>query len=210
VQTPDADSATSGQPAAKLNSISAMPAYKEKSHEELRWEDYQRGDKGGPNTSVAPVANSFPSPQPIFQANPTTPANPFAKPSTGGFGTPNPFSSPTTTPFGQTSSSAFTANTSPSLFGNTTPSLFSGTSTTSNPFNTGLSISNTQSAGLFQSSPAITQQPFSQSFNQQSSTPAFSTGMFNTSNPGITGGLFSNTSSPFQTVSIIFPCNCDI
>ena len=30
----------------KLESISAMPAYKEKSHEELRWEDYQAGDKG--------------------------------------------------------------------------------------------------------------------------------------------------------------------
>lgn len=30
----------------KLESISAMPAYKEKSHEELRWEDYQLGDKG--------------------------------------------------------------------------------------------------------------------------------------------------------------------
>ncbi|CAM0880719.1 unnamed protein product [Alopecurus aequalis] len=209
VQTPDADSATSGQPAAKLNSISAMPAYKEKSHEELRWEDYQRGDKGGPNTSVAPVANSFSSPQPIFQANPATAANPFAKPSTGGFGgTPNPFSSATPStggfggtpnPFGQTSSSAFSANTSPSLFANTTPSLFSTPSTTTNPFNTGLSINNTQSAGLFQSSPALTQQPFSQSFNQRSSTPAFSTGMFNTSNPGMTGGLFSNTSSPFQT-----------
>jgi hypothetical protein len=23
-----------------------MPEYKDKSHEELRWEDYQRGDKG--------------------------------------------------------------------------------------------------------------------------------------------------------------------
>ena len=28
------------------NSISAMPVYKDKSHEELRWEDYKRGDKG--------------------------------------------------------------------------------------------------------------------------------------------------------------------
>uniref|UniRef100_A0ACD5VSI5 Uncharacterized protein n=1 Tax=Avena sativa TaxID=4498 RepID=A0ACD5VSI5_AVESA len=199
VQTPDADSATSGQPAAKLNSISAMPAYKDKSHEELRWEDYQRGDKGGPNTSVAPAVNSFPSPQPIFQTNTTTPANPFAKPSTGGFGaTPNPFSSPAITPFGQTSSSAFSANTSPSLFASTTPSLFSTPSTTTNPFSTGLSINNTQSAGLFQSSPAITQQPFGQSFNQQPSNPAFSTGMFGASNPGITGGLFGSTSSSFQ------------
>ncbi|KAJ4915392.1 Nuclear pore complex protein NUP98A [Raphanus sativus] len=37
----------SGTPAGKLESISAMQAYKDKSHEELRWEDYQRGDKGG-------------------------------------------------------------------------------------------------------------------------------------------------------------------
>ncbi|VAH75648.1 unnamed protein product [Triticum turgidum subsp. durum] len=126
-------------------------------------------------------------------------SSPFAKPSTGGFGaTPNPFSSPTVTPFGQTSSSAFSANTSPSLFANTTPSLFSTPSTTPNLFNNSLSISNnTQSAGLFQSSPAIA--PFSQSFSQQSSTPAFSTGIFNTPNPGMTGGLFGNTSSPFLT-----------
>nr|GEX79410.1 nuclear pore complex protein NUP98A-like isoform X1 [Tanacetum cinerariifolium] len=44
-QTPDADGGTGIQPAGKLESISAMPAYKEKSHEELRWEDYQAGDK---------------------------------------------------------------------------------------------------------------------------------------------------------------------
>jgi nuclear pore complex protein Nup98-Nup96 len=43
--TVEADSGTSGQ-AAKLESISAMPVYKDKSHEELRWEDYQLGDKG--------------------------------------------------------------------------------------------------------------------------------------------------------------------
>ena len=49
-QTPDVDGATSGtQPAAKLDSISAMPEYKDKSHEELRWEHYQRGDKGEGN-----------------------------------------------------------------------------------------------------------------------------------------------------------------
>ena len=43
--TPDTDGA-SNQPQGKLESISAMQAYKEKSNEELRWEDYQRGDKG--------------------------------------------------------------------------------------------------------------------------------------------------------------------
>lgn len=42
--TQEVDAGT--QPAGKLESISAMPAYKDKSHEELRWEDYQRGDKG--------------------------------------------------------------------------------------------------------------------------------------------------------------------
>lgn len=33
-------------PPGRLESISAMPAYRDKSHEELRWEDYQLGDKG--------------------------------------------------------------------------------------------------------------------------------------------------------------------
>ncbi|CAL9237512.1 unnamed protein product, partial [Arabidopsis halleri] len=31
----------------RLQSIYAMPAYQPKNQEELRWEDYQRGDKGG-------------------------------------------------------------------------------------------------------------------------------------------------------------------
>jgi nuclear pore complex protein Nup98-Nup96 len=30
----------------KLESVSAMLVYRDKSHEELRWEDYQLGDKG--------------------------------------------------------------------------------------------------------------------------------------------------------------------
>ncbi|PWA33982.1 peptidase S59, nucleoporin [Artemisia annua] len=50
-QTPKADNGRGAQPAEKLFSISAMPAYKEKSHEELRCEDYQLGDKGGPTRS---------------------------------------------------------------------------------------------------------------------------------------------------------------
>ncbi|GKE11171.1 nucleoporin autopeptidase [Tanacetum coccineum] len=44
-QTPKADNGRGTQPAGKLFSISAMPAYKEKNHEELRCEDYQLGDK---------------------------------------------------------------------------------------------------------------------------------------------------------------------
>lgn len=44
--TAEAEGGTGAQPAGKLESISAMPMYKDKSHEELRWEDYQKGDKG--------------------------------------------------------------------------------------------------------------------------------------------------------------------
>ncbi|KAL6640623.1 hypothetical protein ACP70R_008973 [Stipagrostis hirtigluma subsp. patula] len=228
-QTPDADSATSGsQPAAKLDSISAMPEYKEKSHEELRWEDYQRGDKGGPNPSGTPAA--APSFQSVQQntfstgafgtntSNPfsTTPQNnPFAtKPST--FPTPSlfnpspasssPFSSSTSTAQFGTGSSAFPASSSPSLFGNTTPPLFGQSSATPSPFSTGLSLGNTQSAGLFQSSPSFTQQPSSQPLSGFApSTPAFSSGgLFNnpTPAPGMTGGLFGTGSSLFPTTTL--------
>ncbi|KAL6905951.1 hypothetical protein ACP4OV_003552 [Aristida adscensionis] len=224
-QTPDADSATSGtQPAAKLDSISAMPEYKDKSHEELRWEDYQRGDKGGPNPSgTQAVAPSFQSTQQNpFSAtgafgqttsNPfSTQTNPFApKPST--FGTTSasifnpsaasssPFSSSTSTPLFGTGGSAFPASSSSSLFGNTnpSPSLFGGpSSSTASPFSTGLSLGNTQSAGLFQSSPAFSQQPFSQSL----STPAFSSpSLFNTPASTTNNTLFGTGSSLFSTPS---------
>ncbi|GMP35285.1 hypothetical protein CsSME_00007785 [Camellia sinensis var. sinensis] len=43
--TAELDSDSGTQNAGKLESISAMPVYKDKSHEELRWEDYQLGDK---------------------------------------------------------------------------------------------------------------------------------------------------------------------
>lgn len=46
--TPEPDNSSTGTSTAvgKLESISAMPVYKDKSHEELRYEDYQIGDKG--------------------------------------------------------------------------------------------------------------------------------------------------------------------
>ncbi|KAF8725770.1 hypothetical protein HU200_020323 [Digitaria exilis] len=225
-QTPDVDSGTSGtQPVAKLDSISAMPEYKDKSHEELRWEDYQHGDKGGPNQSgSSAVTSPFPSstpPNTFTTNNPfsqTTP-NPFssnnlfnktASNSTGtslfntsfnntSVASSSPFSSSTSTAmFGQTGVSAFAASSSPSLFANTTPAFASsslfGTSTTNNssPFGTGLSLGSTQSAPLFQSSPAFTQLP--------SSTPAFSSGnLFSTPN---TGNLFGSGSSLFSTPTL--------
>ncbi|KAH0975175.1 hypothetical protein GBA52_017074 [Prunus armeniaca] len=104
-ETPEPDGG-SGCTAAKLESISAMPVYKDKSHEELRWEDYQLGDKGGP----APAGGS-------------------------GFGMstsqPNPLNAAPSFP--QASTSPFNTATSSSLFATKTPSFSStgfGTSST--------------------------------------------------------------------------------
>ncbi|KAG6491473.1 hypothetical protein ZIOFF_052824 [Zingiber officinale] len=152
--TPEADGGTSSQPAGKLESISAMSVYKEKSHEELRWEDYQRGDKGGSNQSGQPAgainfsAPSQPSPYVSTgtavqsAANPfssTTPANPFAlkSPSFGssGFGSTStslfnsPFSASSSSPFGPTSTTSLFGASSSSTFGSSSsPSLFGGSS----------------------------------------------------------------------------------
>ncbi|XP_021843174.1 nuclear pore complex protein NUP98A isoform X2 [Spinacia oleracea] len=143
--------AGSGNQAGKLESISAMAAYKDKSHEELRWEDYQRGDKGGP----APASQSTPgmnfgmsTPAPTPTPTPT-PSSPFANPgfgqtqtSSNPFSTPaqaNPFSKPSV--FGATTTSAFGSSpfgsnttsfgsapaSTPSLFGSSTPGFGSGT-----------------------------------------------------------------------------------
>ncbi|KAH7833143.1 hypothetical protein Vadar_003473 [Vaccinium darrowii] len=151
--TTELDSGTGTEPAGKLESISAMPVYKDKSHEELKWEDYQLGDKGGPAPAgqstgatgfgATPTqSNPFASSSAFGQssANPfssSTPSNPFAKktPAFGstGFGSSStafnssPFgASSTSNPFGSTSSgtsSIFGA--SGSAFGtNTSPSLF--------------------------------------------------------------------------------------
>ncbi|PWA77360.1 peptidase S59, nucleoporin [Artemisia annua] len=73
-QTPEVDSGIGTQPAAKLQSISAMHPYSGKSypldsgksHEELRWEDYQLGDKGGPNP--ANQSSTFSTPTKTLEA----------------------------------------------------------------------------------------------------------------------------------------------
>ncbi|XP_071741717.1 nuclear pore complex protein NUP98A-like [Rutidosis leptorrhynchoides] len=155
-QTPETDGGTSTQAAGKLVSISAMPTYKEKSHEELRWEDYQLGDKGGPNpagqstggmgfntnnTQANPFSSTPAFSQPANPFSSTTSTNPFASKtstfSTPGFGssTPalgsSPFGTATSNPFGSTPSpapSAFGSTPAPSAFGST-PAFGSTTST---------------------------------------------------------------------------------
>ncbi|XP_065858400.1 nuclear pore complex protein NUP98A [Euphorbia lathyris] len=206
--TAETDS-SGGQP-AKLESISAMSVYKDKSHEELRWEDYQLGDKGGPvplgqssNFAVSSgPTNLFAQPSTAVQSSAvqfssTISSNPFiTKPNSQ---SPFPIqSSPfqSTSGFGQTSSPAFTQNAAPSSFVST-PSLFTSTVGQSNSSQFA-NFSNTQPSLSFSSSLS----PYTQTgsgFGQSTSlfapstTASFNqTNMFNTP----TGGFgFSNTQS---------------
>ncbi|CAA6663681.1 unnamed protein product [Spirodela intermedia] len=224
--TPEVDGGTGAQATGKLESISAMPVYKDKSHEELRWEDYQRGDKG---PSIVPGSKpggqaaggfSFPSTQPSpFGATSTfgqTPAfssaatSPFGqKPAFGstGFGASSTpaFSSP----FGVSSSSPFgvstAASTAPSLFGGSTPA-FGATSTP--PFG----ASSTPAFGA-SSTPAFGASSFpafggsSTPAFGASSTPAFgasSTPAFGAGSTPLFGGSVTSAfgSSPFGSSAV--------
>ncbi|KAI3993319.1 hypothetical protein MKX01_010062 [Papaver californicum] len=221
------------QSSAKLESISAMPVYKEKSHEELRWEDYQLGDKGGPNLAGQPSSiggfgtPTTPQPNPFgtTQTNPftsTTTANPFGQKTTGfpsstpgfstsGFGssTPsNPFmtsSSASTSVFGQLSTPAF----SPSTFG-ATPS--STPSTTPSPFNPTPGTINTFGTGMtIGTTPAFqqTNNPFGQTSSSTfapSTTSSFAqpTNMFSSSNSGFGNNSFNSTLSQPSSGNSLF------
>ncbi|CAN6971036.1 unnamed protein product [Brassica rapa subsp. trilocularis] len=71
--TPDFDS--SGGPAKLVMSISASDSHGHKSHEELRWEDYKKGDKGGFGWFPAAHTSPFSSPtvSPSLFASPSIP-----------------------------------------------------------------------------------------------------------------------------------------
>ncbi|XP_058202494.1 nuclear pore complex protein NUP98A isoform X2 [Rhododendron vialii] len=214
--TAELDSGTGSQPAGKLESISAMPVYKDKSHEELRWEDYQLGDKGGP----APAGQSTGA---IGFGAATTQSNPFASSSAFGQSSANPFSSPTpsnpfapkTPAFGSTgfgsSSAAFgsspfggsstsnpfgsTSSGTTSIFGasgsafgaNTSPSLFGSAS--SSAFGTSTSIFGSASA-------PGTASAFGSglSFANTQSSPLFQS---STPSLGQTNSLFGQTAPAF-------------
>ncbi|CAL5399194.1 unnamed protein product [Camellia sinensis] len=96
-----------GSSAAKLESISAMTINKDKSHEELRWEDYLFGDKGGPHCmgqSAGGIGGSTVQSR-SFDPSPTlaqSPDNPFysstASNSVGPQTSSTPFAPQSTTP----------------------------------------------------------------------------------------------------------------
>ncbi|XP_010529663.1 PREDICTED: nuclear pore complex protein NUP98A isoform X2 [Tarenaya hassleriana] len=214
--TTEAETGSGTQPAGKLESICAMPVYREKSHEELRWEDYQRGDKGGPPPAgqspggtgfgvATSQANPF-APSPAFgqaPANPfssSTSANPFA-PKTPTFGSSG--FGMTTSTFG---SSPFAATSSSNLFGSTsstTTSLFGassafGASTSSPLFGSSSTPGFGSSPSIFGSAPAQGTTPAfgsSLSFASSQAPSLFSS----TPSGGQTGSAFGQTGSAFGT-----------
>ncbi|KAH7293405.1 hypothetical protein KP509_28G024900 [Ceratopteris richardii] len=200
--TNDAEAGVSGQ-TGKLMSISAMPAYKSRSHEELRWEDYQRGDKGVPSAQQ-PAGGLFgqaaPA-SPFGAASATTPAaNPFGSTTSSLFGSKpaGSFTLPTTgstfssaSPFGSLTSSAFGQSTSPA-FGTGLSSPFGAGSTPA----FGSTFGSTASV-FGASTPAFSSTPFSSPSIFNSGTSAFGTSVFGQSQSS--SSLFSSSSQPFGT-----------
>ncbi|BFG32151.1 hypothetical protein CerSpe_184230 [Prunus speciosa] len=212
-ETPEPDGG-SGATAAKLESISAMPVYKDKSHEELRWEDYQLGDKGGPApaggsgfgmSAAQPnslnTASSFPSTSPFNSATAPNLFTPKTSsfPSTG-FGTSStPFSSSS---FGlSTSTNIFTPSSSPSGFGQTSsPSLFTSSAPSTFSFSAPAQTSNsTFNTGIFNSTAPVGQtgSTFGLSTTSfgQNTTPFGQSNAFNTPSTGYGLGSSSTASA---------------
>ncbi|CDY30894.1 BnaC09g15120D [Brassica napus] len=217
--TIDAESGTGGP--GKLQSISAMTVHKDKCHEELRWEDFQRGDKGGklpagqtsvfssqPTNPFGQTSTNPTNPTHAFQSTIAANPNPFGQTSanpTQAFQStiapnPNPFgqTAPTPSPFGQTSANPTTAFQSTiNPFSQNTPATntnFSspfGQPTTPSLF--GTSSNTTPGFGPSSGFAATTTQPFG-----PSSTPSFaSSSVFSSS--GSSPSLFSSTPAQGST-----------
>ncbi|XP_057469374.1 nuclear pore complex protein NUP98A-like isoform X2 [Actinidia eriantha] len=203
------------QAAAKLQSISAMQVNKDKSHEELRCEDFQLGDKGGPhrvgqstggigggfNSSGSAPTLAHSSVSPFF---PSTPSNLFSRQTSAlAHSSVSPFFPSTpSNPFApQTSSNQFTSQTSSNLC---TPQTSSNqfSSTPSNPFSR-----QTLSTSFFPqtSSNPFTSKTSSNPFAPQTSSNPFTSKTF--SNPcapetSSTSFLPQTSSNPFVTSQV--------
>ena len=182
-----------------LQSISAMPPFRTKSQEELRWEDYQRGNKfaGFPSSTSASIGQ--PSSGGFGGQS-------FGASQSGAFGASQPaaFGSGQPTAFGTPQSNAFgTATSQPSLFGANQPGTL-GSQTSSlfgakpaAPFGATPSSFGTTASSPFGSQPASTpfgSQSTSTPFGSQSTSTPFG------GQPAATSFGTSTTSTPFGTV----------
>ncbi|KAI5075360.1 hypothetical protein GOP47_0009436 [Adiantum capillus-veneris] len=213
VATTDAEAGVSGQ-IGKLMSICAIPAYKNKSPEELRWEDYQAGDKGGPS----PLAQQQQQTGGLFGQ--AAPASPFGAASVA-TPTPNPFGSTTSNLFGSkpagpfavpstgsafSSSSPFGSLTTGSAFGQPTSSAF-GSGLTSSPFGTGStpafgSTFGSSSSAFGTPTPSFTSTPFSTANIFSSGTSTFGSNPFAQSQAS--SSLFPGSNQPFGSSASAF------
>ncbi|XP_048131642.1 nuclear pore complex protein NUP98A-like [Rhodamnia argentea] len=125
---------------SKLQSICRMPVYECRSQEELRWEDYQRGDKGSSPFGFTPAQTStsgtasHPSP-PTFGSSIFCSSMPWGARSQPRFrASSDPGSGSTTPAFGSTPTAAFAfgAPSSPIFGSGSTTPAFGSTSTTPN------------------------------------------------------------------------------
>ncbi|KAL7205577.1 hypothetical protein ACSBR2_018502 [Camellia fascicularis] len=148
--TAEVDGGSRTQPAVKLQSLLAMTVYKDKSHEELRLEDYQLGDKGGP-CHVGQSAGGF------GVGGSTTQSNAFGPSPTLTQSSPNPFSS-------SVSSNPLAPQTS-------TPNPFPTQTPSNNPFATQTSTPIPFALQTSTPNPFPTQTPSPNPFATQTSSP---------------------------------------
>ncbi|BBN00670.1 nuclear pore complex protein Nup98-Nup96 [Marchantia polymorpha subsp. ruderalis] len=195
--TNDPDVGVGGQ-TGKFMSISAMAAYSSKSPEELRWEDYQAGDKGGPNPTAQQPATGG-----IFGQS--TPQSPFGA-STGGFGqqqqtsAPNPFATPATPSiFGQKPVTGFGASSGSAFGASSAPAFGQAFGQTQSPFaspSTGSAFGQASASAFGASSPS----PFGAASGAAFGSTGFGSAPLGTSAFGgaapFTGSAFTNLSSP--------------
>ncbi|CAI9100046.1 OLC1v1036966C1 [Oldenlandia corymbosa var. corymbosa] len=173
-ETPECDQFSGG----RHSSIAAMPPYKHLSHEELRFEDYEQGDKGTPASE-----GTFHSPLP---STTLPPSHPFAPKTSASTSLYNHSSSPFPAP------SLFTSG--PSLVTNTSP--FSNSRQTSGVISS--NFSHIPPSPMFQ----LTTPGFGPTKNTNSSlfgqgpTTITSFGSSSGPNSGFSNSLFSNNTQP--------------
>ncbi len=162
-------SSTGARTTVYFNSITCMPEYVTKSVEELRWEDYEAGNKGGQQAGVAGQSGG------MFGSQPAA-STPFGgasqSPTTGAFGAPaqTSFGAPSTSSFG--GGGTFGAAASTPTFGASSSPAFGTASTTAFGGGGAFGATSTPAFGAPSSTPAFGTSS-APAFGAPSSTPAF-------------------------------------